>query len=606
MIEHFTNGRPRLLDHTGRPFPSRPVPDGEDHPDPHGIALPHGWQFIARVQGGNHTYWHERFDEAMRHAREDAEAMRRDGYLMSLLQERLLAVSSLPWHLEVPDEKDPHQVQVKDGLTRLLRGNIKLRRVIPWLSQAVWYGRYGVQVAWKWQDFHDRPSEDAATPGKSLPTGPASKPQGGMRRGLTFAKAWPVNGDKIGHQHDHTPYVLIDSSRTSELPNAEFASTTVGGQGLLLRGSWRERFLIHRQYIEDADFFAPEAAEAIHGVGVRSYLFWMYFLRMQWLGDVTDFFDRVGLGVNIWEYQAGNPQAREEAQRAASEQSSRANILVPVHYEGGKSVGTGVRRLEVPVSGSDALVKLIEYTDRILERYMVGQEGSSKGSSSGLGNEASAEFQMDTKRRIVLQDASFLEETLTGSDDEPGLLSIMRKYTYPDADFPVTWKFDVETGQSKDKVTSAKTLVDMGISIRADDVRQAAGFGKPAEGDELVQPPQQGTPGGPGGQPGQPGQGDPLAALAGQMGGEQDQQPSPGQPGEQAQQEQGAGGPPGDFLAGLLSQAQQQFRQGWPRRYARQHHRYATAKKVYRRIPELDPELDFGHGPELCSPRTDE
>ena len=508
------NGRPVLLDQHGRPMRK---PDGDGRPA--GIALPHGWTFISRYSGASYTYWHHFFDEALRHAREDAEAMRRDSYLMSLVQERQMAVTGLNWHLEVPDEKDRHQMRVKDGLTKLIKGIPFLRRMLVWWSEALWYGKYAVQVEYAWTTFTEevtaaRPQAPPAPPGMppgqppAPPAGDAKeKPRRARRRGLTVASAWPVNGDKIGHQYDHTPYVLVNGAMAADLPNAEIITTPLG-MALSLRGSWRERFLIHKHMQEDRDYFASDQAEAVHGVGIRSLAFWNYFLRMQWLSNITDFFDRVGLGLTLWKYPQGDPVARAAAEKAALEQQSRANLLVPVP-EGLSGKGQGaVERIEVPTSGADALGQLVEMIDRYLERYIVGQEGSSKGSSSGLGNEASAEFQKDTKTKIAMQDAAFLAETISGSEREPGLVNTLQRYTYSWADFPVSFIFDVERGESEKKLAAAKSLVDMGLKVKADEVRAAGGFSKPADGDELVQPP---TP------PGMPGGGgeNPLAALLG-------------------------------------------------------------------------------------------
>src|SRR5574343_422198 len=275
MDHTHLNGRPVLLDQHGRPMRK---PDGDARPG--GIALPHGWTFISRYAGAS--------------------------YPMALVQERQMAITGLNWHLEVPDEKDRRQMRVKDGLTRLVRGIPFLRRMLVWWSDALWYGKYGVQVEFKWTAFSEelptrQPKGPASPPGMppgqpAAPPGPGGaagvEPKKGRRvrhRGLTVAQAWPVNGDKIGHQYDHTPYVLVNGAMAGDLPNAEIITTPLG-MGLSLRGSWRERFIIHKHLQEDVDYFSSDAAEAIHGVGIRSRAFWNYFLRMQWRSNVTDFF----------------------------------------------------------------------------------------------------------------------------------------------------------------------------------------------------------------------------------------------------------------------------------------------------------------------------
>ena len=540
----YLNGRPRLLDANGKPIPVGKEKDGDARPI--GISLPHSWSFVARVTGGNHTYWHDRFDEALRYSRQQAAAMDRDAWLMAIVQERMLAVSSLGWHLEVPDSRDKRQKQVRDGLERLVRGIPFLNRILESLLRAVWYGRYAVQVAWGWEAFKDYPPPGLPQrPGmrKRLPRqggvpysmpaplqsllgdpGAGGPPLAGSLgvprkpkarpvriRGLTVKEHWPVHGDKIGHQLDHTPYVLVDASRADDLPRPDVISTT-RGRALALRGTWRERFIIHRHLQEDADFFEPERGEAIHGVGLRSKLFWQDWLKKEWLSNITDFFDRVGLGVNIWKYPRGNAEAKAAVEEAARTQSSRAHVIVPVDPDAGKSDGAGVERMEVPTSGADALLRLIEYVDLAMERYVVGQQASSRGTSSGMGNEAGALFQQSTKAAITLFDARNLASTLTGSEREPGLVNVIQKNTYPWADFPVWWVFDVEKPESDRKLQAARAMIELGLKVKADEVRAAGGFSKPGRGDEVIEAPQ-GSPGMPGmPQPAGPGGAMPVPA----------------------------------------------------------------------------------------------
>lgn len=575
----------RLVDQFGRPFDYK-HPDGSAKPG--GIAVPHVFTLIARYEGADHTYLHGRFDEALRRSKQDAEVMRRDAAIMGLLRERRLAVSNLNWHLEVPDDKDKYQARVRDGMTRIVRGIPFLRRVVFSLTDAIWRGREGVQLDWINGTFMDRPGRREKPASQPMPSAPMmpgmppapvpneddDRPRGKLRPCLVPKQFWPVNGDKIGYQHDHTPYLLIASDRESEIkeldPYADVISTTAGGRGLSLRGSWRERFVIHKHEMEDVDFENAEQGDAIHGVGIRSQIFWINWLRLEWLSNVSSFFDQIGLGMTLWKYPAGNDQARKDALAAAQSHSSRTHLLVPIWASEGREALTGVERIEVPTAGCESLVKLIEYLDRIIERFVVGQAGSSRPGPAGIGNSATTQFQMETKGEITKHDAYMLSETLTGSEMNPGLLSTIQRWTFPKADFPVRWTFDIEKTGTQGDLQQVRAMLDMGLELRADEVRSAGGFSKPAEGDEVIKAPQPpgmpGAPGAPpmGAPPGMPGA-PPGAAGPLDAGGAP---PTPDATGAGAPPAQGAEGGAEGEGGGDFLQALQMMRQGTASQYA--------------------------------------
>src|ERR1041385_730234 len=89
------------------------------HADHAGVfALPTVLTNSALFQGSYSTFLHEKYDEALKHSRENALAMRRDAWLLSLLRERIDGTLSLNWEIEVENPKDRRQKEVADGLTK--------------------------------------------------------------------------------------------------------------------------------------------------------------------------------------------------------------------------------------------------------------------------------------------------------------------------------------------------------------------------------------------------------------------------------------------------------------------------------------------------------
>lgn len=444
--------------------------------------------------------------------------MKNDCWLQALLNERKYAVTSLRWHLQVDDERDPLQKAVSDTLTRVVQSIPRFRRLCVYLLEAIWYGRYGAEVVWKW-DY--RPMPRLGDPTKNE-----------LTKVLAVASHQPINGDKIGHHWDGTPYVLVNPAFDSRIKGAEIHPTTAGADGLYLRGHWRNHFVIHTHEAIDADYFDPMGGDGVHGVGIRSVLYWLDWIRKEWLGNVADWCERTGLGIRLWYFQAGNPTSEAAVKKAAREATDRTNIFIPRYGAQSGAGAEGVEYVDTSGTGADLLLKLQKHVEEMEERYIVGQSMSGGADrEDGLGGTGRAKLAQNTKNQIIAYDAANLGETLTTD-----LVKVIQEWTYRDIrearDVNARLVFNVDEEEPEKLLGAIKTFVlDLGGTVRADGVRSAVGkgFEKPQEGDEVIsletinaQKPQQ--PAMPG-MPGEPGAGVPAGTPAG---GEEDLPPGTG------------------------------------------------------------------------------
>lgn len=490
LLDHFGNPLPKLAaggnDYArGRMALEQDYAAGNRINPESTAALPHVLTFASIMQSANRVYsW--RWDEALRNSREDALGMRRDAFIMAILQERKLATAQFNWHLEPEDETDESQNQAADDISKLIRRTPYLTKLFYSLLDAVWYGRFGVQVVWAWRDVAGKKT-------------------------LLPVRWVPVNGDKIQYRfrmakdgpwiEDGTPVVLVHSSEADQLYKARTVLTD-RARGLLLADPyWRERFIIHQHELDDADFFEGEMAGTVHGVGVRSRIYWLDWLRKEWLSNVSDYIERVGQGMLIFYYEQSNPQSRTDAIEAANKQSDKTVIVWPRPI-GNEKQGAGVEFLSVPTSGSEILLKLQEHLESIIERYIIGQSASSKSDASGMGTHDNS-LQADTKYRLVRFDALNLQDTLTVD-----FVRVLKKWNLP-PDHPAQhaelyFRFDIDKPDPDKLLGGAQKLTSMGVTLKADELRGIAGLSKPEEGDEVVGGQQQGAPGAPGAPGGPP------------------------------------------------------------------------------------------------------
>lgn len=437
----------RLLGPDGRPIES----DG-------GFLLDHYKTFAAVWQSISQTYSY-RYDEALKRGMADSLAMRRDVFIYGCLDERYRAVTQLPWHIEPEEKRDKTQVANALKLERIAQRTPRLAGMFRNLEDAVWYGRYGSQIA----------------------MGPQT---------IAGEQCWgvvdhrPVNGDKIQFGWDGTPRVFVQSSVMEKLKaeGGEIVLTDKAPALKLDKPKFRERFIIHKYECDDADYYEGEMAGGVHGVGIRSRIYWAWWMRDEMLSWAVNYMRKVGtLGLMIFPFPEGNDTAQSQAEQNARNVGNRAALTVPVPTNADpRTLSPFV--ISPGTAGIDALSTMIsQYWERHIQRYIIGQTLSSQTEGSGLGGTGVAEMHKDTKYQIIRGDAQILGETLTADFIGP-----LQRRNLPGDNSYYRFVFDLADPQSKEKLEAGKTLVDMGLPVSKDDLYRYGGYSRPQDTDEVV------------------------------------------------------------------------------------------------------------------------
>lgn len=502
------------------------------------FAIPAFMSVSSIISGANKTFLANSFDEALRHSYINARAMYRDCRILAFLEERVESVVNLKWHLEVEDEKDPAQKVVKDGMTKAIKRIPRFKRILRWLMKwGLWSGRGVSELCWRWQEMdlpylpeknlfeeldnsiqnarangqppnglngvngHDLNEEDdTEIDGEEVEPSFPMQP----RPVLTPFKSRPVNGDKMNFLWGYspqgappgTPLIRVHAAAGYDLPGAEIIYDNLGPM-VALTGEWRERFLIHIYDPDDADYFAPEMAGGVYGVGIRSRIYWVNWIRMEYASWIQDLYDRVGLGFICIKYDMSSSRAKTEAENAAKRWNRRSVLAIPVSTDQLLKAGS-IEVVEVPTAGGVLVQELVKYLDKMIERYILRQTLSGGASSHGDGTRGTigpAEMAKNTETQRIKADAEELAETITGSEDEPGLVSIMLKWTYPGVKFPVKFVFDIEDESPKEKLQTITMASGLGVTFGEDSIRSLTGMPKPEPGQKIVGGKQQGMGG---------------------------------------------------------------------------------------------------------------
>lgn len=453
------------------------------------VPVPHIYTFSGVHSNAAKVYLPS--DEALRNSRDNAVYMRNDPVVMECVDARQRASALLDWEILPEDDRSTEQKQLCEELTKIIR---KIRRFNEYrrnLLHAVWYGKYAIQHEYRWNRV------------------------GGNMRVMPWPYrtdlGWlPVDGDKLVFRFDDGTSEHMPGQVGIRVSSAKFKD---GDDVLLPRGSGRkpgkskveriegtsqglayflpqyERNLlaIHKHEIEDAPWERGYTAGSIHGVGVRSRIYWAWMQKQELLGFLIEYLERSAGGIEIWSYPQGNPAAKEAVQTAAKERVSHGrNIIFFPKPLGEDAMAYDVNIVEPGMAGIEAVKQVLtEYFGHQIKRYILGQTLSSEADATGLGS-GLAELHMDSFFQIITYDARNLEETITYE-----LLDRIKRWNFQKArHIDVRFSIKLDDPSVEERLNGLKTAWEMGCKLSAQEVMELVGASVPGPDDEVLQNPQ--------------------------------------------------------------------------------------------------------------------
>ncbi len=469
-------------------------PNFGQNPVPHIFTVVGRQGMVARAYSNHH-------DEALFHDYKNARIMRNEPAIMECLEARMRCVAMLPYHIQPvyrdkQKYKDPQRQFFADNLTRRLKPRqskwdaeevaSKLTEIIAHtpnfmkmrycLADSLWYGRYGTTMQY------------------------GCRMIGGHNR--IFLKRWePRHGDKLVFRYDdgtgqYDPDQVgirvgpgYDLDRTFiDFAGHERRKVEATEQGLVywFDGKERKGLVVHKHIIEDADFYEPEKAGAIHGIGIRSRIYWTWWAYQECLKLLLEYTERSALGIEIWRYPAHNNEAKKRAETAAKEKGSggRSILLVPVPA-GEDAQLYGVEIVEPGLGGISELKDILQtFFGHKIKRYIMGQTLTSEAEGTGMGSGV-ADAHMATLHDINKFDAINEEETLTVD-----FLRVLQLANFPGSDdIWLQFHIDTESDDSQRKLDAYQAAWNMGAELKANDIYDIIGSSKPTEDDEVLKNP---------------------------------------------------------------------------------------------------------------------
>ena len=410
-------------------------------------------------------------DEALRHDTQNAARMRADCGIMESLEARQRATALLNWHIEPEDGKSEYQKKLAAEMTNILERTPYFMEMRHSLQQAVWYGRYATanqfgkkRIKGKWR---------------------------------TVVSRWePRNGDKLvfrfddgtgKYEPDQVGIKIGTLGQVGNYLNRKQIQATEHGMVYWLSDYERKLIAIHKHTREDGDFDDSYSNGRIHGVGIRSRIYWTWYAMVECLQRALEYLDRSAFGVELWRYPANNPLAKIQTQKAATQNvgGGRSVVLVP-SWPGDQADQYGVDHIEPGLQGVDRLLDVIKsYFGGKIKRYILGQTLTSEAEATGMGSGV-ADAHLATFADIVAYDARNLEESLTEE-----FLRHLQAWNFPESrDVYLRFVIDTESPNVEGRLKALKNVWEMGMAIEESDLADAAGIAVASPDAKVVFNPQ--------------------------------------------------------------------------------------------------------------------
>ena len=445
-----------------------PLPPGDGS-----YAVPHVDTFMGQTTTGINIKSYLISDTALKEAWMNAEYMRNDLCVMECLEIRKRTTALLKWHIRCRNPKDERQREAARTIQEIIEDIPRFTQFKDCLLDALWYGRSGVQLQWR-NRFIDEQKQ-------------------------IYIHSWiPINGDKLVFAvQEGRPYEdekvgirvggAVYANNTLSPEQVEQLEPTDNGEAYYFTPEERDLIVVHKHFIEDGDYRDPRSGGKINGVGIRSRIYWTWYLMKEVTNGLMEFIDRSANGFEIWYYPMGNKEAQQATEKAALNRTGngRNTVLVPRPI-GEDSALYDVRRIEPSMGGVDACMRVIqELFAHQIKRYIIGQTLTTESSSTGLGSNL-ANVHMETFLQIIKYDALNLQESLTKE-----IVAKIAKFNFPDIN-PINFQFIIETEEpdKKGKLEAARTAYNMGVRIAEEEVLDAAGLSPVGPNDHVLENPQ--------------------------------------------------------------------------------------------------------------------
>lgn len=434
---------------------------------------------LVQSSVGVFSEYYAKADDAWRNDRRLAAMMDHDADLIRAIDHRTLSIAGQDWNITYDDKGNAELAARAAVVEKVIRQIPDLSQLLKHLASHWWFGSSACQFR-----YMRLPRPTTARVLMDNRGQPADSPGEGIIQVESSASVVPVSWTPI--IGESVLFSRSDPSQVGLLGNyygrrGDGFSYGTDGPVIVLTPEQRLTMVVATWGRTGPRYVEPYSAEhAFGGRGMRALLWYAWLIKQTFYQLMAYYAERFSKG-QLMVFTGTGQNAEAVARSIIDAMFTGQGIVVP--RDTANPDAEVVKFFEPSGTGFDQLREAWQSMRTQIVHAILHQSLTTEAGSTGLGSGLASEHRT-TFNLVIEMDSRILADSLTRD-----LVSVIYKANFPGEEAcPLSWRFGANEAEMRpdEVVDRALKLAQMGVPIAVEDLRRAAGFRTPREGEPVI------------------------------------------------------------------------------------------------------------------------